>query len=51
MKRTFLVTALLVSGMLANAQMYKGNDKTVISFFSHTTMEDIAANPGWEQRL
>ncbi len=43
MKRTILVSALLASGLLVNAQMYKGNDKTVISFFSHTTMEDIAA--------
>ena len=43
MKKTILVSAMLVSGLMLNAQLYKGNDKSVISFFSHTTMEDIAA--------
>jgi hypothetical protein len=43
MKKTALFTALLVTGFMAKAQIYLGTDKTIVSFFSHTSMEDIAA--------
>ncbi|HXC05099.1 MAG TPA: YceI family protein [Bacteroidia bacterium] len=41
MKKTALLSVFLFSGFLASAQIYKGTDETVISFFSHTSMEDI----------
>jgi polyisoprenoid-binding protein YceI len=43
MKKIALLSILLTSGILLNAQVYMGTDKTVISFYSHTSMEDIAA--------
>ncbi|MFI5149915.1 MAG: YceI family protein [Bacteroidia bacterium] len=42
MKKIAIVSAFLLSGFLASAQtIYKGTDETVVSFFSHTSMEDI----------
>jgi hypothetical protein len=42
MKKTALLIVFLISGFLVSAQtIYKGTDSTVVSFFSHTSMEDI----------
>jgi polyisoprenoid-binding protein YceI len=41
MKKIALLSTLLISGLMASAQIFKGTDETVISFYSHTSMEDI----------
>jgi polyisoprenoid-binding protein YceI len=43
MKKIALLFAFAFAGLISKAQIYIGTDKTVISFFSHTAMEDIAA--------
>jgi hypothetical protein len=43
MKKFAFLSALLVFGFFVNAQTrYMGTDNSVLSFFSHTSMEDIA---------
>ena len=42
MKKITIAALFLFSGFFASAQtIYKGTDETVVSFFSHTSMEDI----------
>jgi hypothetical protein len=43
MKKIALVALLTISGYFAKSQIFIGNDQTTISFFSHTSMEDIEA--------
>ncbi len=43
MKKVILLSFSLSCGLMISAQNYVGTDKTVISFYSHTSMEDIAA--------
>ena len=43
MKKIALIALLSVSGFLAKSQIFIGTDQTFITFFSHTSMEDIEA--------
>jgi hypothetical protein len=43
MKKVVLLAVFAVSSLLTKAQVFVGTDNGVVSFFSHTSMEDIDA--------